>query len=107
MNKPVDNALLTPTVGYWINNARVTGSSTRSGDVTNPATGTVTKRVSFANAKDIDTAMRLGLNFPRGPFEALARHGRETILAELARLRAIAPEPLKPRYDPAPGLETK
>lgn len=53
----------------------------------------------------IDTAMRLGLNFPRGPFEALARHGRAAILAELARLRAAAPEALKPRYDPAPGLE--
>ena len=54
----------------------------------------------------IDTAMRLGLNFPRGPFEALARHGRPAILAELARLRVAAPEALKPRYDPAPGLAT-
>ncbi|MBL9075806.1 3-hydroxyacyl-CoA dehydrogenase NAD-binding domain-containing protein [Tabrizicola sp.] len=55
----------------------------------------------------IDTAMRLGLNFPRGPFEALAKYGRPAILAELARLRAVAPDALKPRYDPAPGLETK
>ena len=55
----------------------------------------------------IDTAMRLGLNFPRGPFEALARHGRQAILTELARLRAAAADPLKPRYDPAPGLEAK
>jgi 3-hydroxybutyryl-CoA dehydrogenase len=54
----------------------------------------------------IDTAMRLGLNFPRGPFEALAHHGRGAILGELARLRAVAPKALKPRYDPAPGLET-
>ena len=53
----------------------------------------------------IDTAMRLGLNFPRGPFEALARHGKAAILAELARLRAAAPQALKPRYDPAPLLE--
>lgn len=53
----------------------------------------------------IDTAMRLGLNFPRGPFEALARHGRTTILTELARLRDAASMALKPRYDPAPGLE--
>ncbi|MBN8629827.1 MAG: 3-hydroxybutyryl-CoA dehydrogenase [Rhodobacterales bacterium] len=52
----------------------------------------------------IDTAMRLGLNFPRGPFEALARHGQTTVMAELARLRAAAPDALKPRYDPAPGL---
>ena len=53
----------------------------------------------------IDTAMRLGLNFPRGPFEALAHHGKAAILAELAHLRAAAPQALKPRYDPAPLLE--
>lgn len=53
----------------------------------------------------IDTALRLGLNFPRGPFEALARHGRPAIRRELARLRAAAPDALKPRYDPAPALE--
>lgn len=53
----------------------------------------------------IDTAMRLGLNFPRGPFEILARQGRQKIRTELARLRMAAPEALKPRYDPAPGLE--
>jgi 3-hydroxybutyryl-CoA dehydrogenase len=55
--------------------------------------------------KGIDMAVRLGLNFPRGPFEALARHGKAAILTELARLCAAAPEALKPRYDPAPGLE--
>ncbi len=57
-----------------------------------------------ATAEGIDTAMRLGLNFPRGPFEALARHGRPAVLAELARLRDAAPDWLKPRYDLAPGL---
>lgn len=56
-------------------------------------------------SQGIDTAMRLGLNFPHGPFDALARHGRDVILQELARCRAAAPDPLKPRYDPAPGLE--
>jgi malonate-semialdehyde dehydrogenase (acetylating)/methylmalonate-semialdehyde dehydrogenase len=57
MNKPIDNTVLTPTVGYWINNARTAGTTSRSGEVTNPATGQVTKRVAFANAKDIDTAV--------------------------------------------------
>ncbi len=52
----------------------------------------------------IDTALRLGLNFPRGPFEALARHGRSAVLTELARLRDAAPDHMKVRYDPAPGL---
>ena len=52
----------------------------------------------------IDTAMKLGLNFPRGPFEALALHGRDAVLQTLATLQAKAPEALKPRYTPAPGL---
>ena len=47
-----------PTIGYFINGKRVEAASTRSGEVTNPATGAVTKKVSFANAKDIDTAVQ-------------------------------------------------
>jgi malonate-semialdehyde dehydrogenase (acetylating)/methylmalonate-semialdehyde dehydrogenase len=58
MNKPLDNAILSPTVPYWINGARAAATSSRAGDVTNPATGQVTKRVAFANAKDIDTAVQ-------------------------------------------------
>lgn len=52
----------------------------------------------------IDTAMKLGLNFPRGPFEALTLHTRATVLQTLADLQAKAPDALKPRYTPAPGL---
>jgi len=55
-------------------------------------------------AEGIDTAMRLGLNFPRGPFETLALHGRAAVLNTLAALQLAAPEALKPRYTPAPGL---
>lgn len=55
-------------------------------------------------SQGIDTAMKLGLNFPRGPFEALATHGREAVLATLAELHAKAPDDMKPRYTPAPGL---
>lgn len=54
----------------------------------------------------IDTAMRLGLNFPRGPFEALERYGKSAVAMELARLRELAPHDLKPRYDAAPDLRT-
>lgn len=50
----------------------------------------------------IDTALKLGLNFPRGPFEARARHGAERIRATLAELEAAAPPHLKTRYLPAP-----
>lgn len=55
-------------------------------------------------ATGIDTAMKLGLNFPRGPFEALALHGRGPVLQTLAALHAAAPAALKPRYTQAPGL---
>ncbi len=55
-------------------------------------------------AEGIDTAMRLGLNFPRGPFEALTRHGAPAIRATLAGLEARAPAHLAGRYRPAPVL---
>ncbi len=52
----------------------------------------------------IDAAMKLGLNFPRGPFEALALHTTPQVLTTLQSLAAKAPEALKSRYAPAPFL---
>lgn len=52
----------------------------------------------------IDTALKLGLNFPRGPFEMLAKHGPATIRHTLATLEANAPPHLKGRYRPAPSI---
>ena len=52
----------------------------------------------------IDTAMKLGLNFPRGPFEIIAALGRDQIAARLAALEAAAPAHLRGRYLPAPAL---
>lgn len=52
----------------------------------------------------IDTALKLGLNFPHGPFEALVHHGRSRVLATLAALESAAPPHLKGRYLPAPEL---
>jgi len=57
------------------------------------------------SADGIDTAMRLGMNFPRGPFEALALHGGAAVRATLAALEAAAPAYLTGRYRPAPILE--
>ncbi len=51
----------------------------------------------------IDTAVRLGLNFPRGPFEMLRHHGAQKIRAKLAALEAATA--LHGRYTPAPMLE--
>ncbi len=42
------------TVTHWLDNAPFSGDSTRSGDVTNPATGEVTRRVAFASRADAD-----------------------------------------------------
>ncbi len=53
----------------------------------------------------IDTALTLGLNFPRGPFEALRSIGKPRILALLNALESTAPPHLKSRYLPAPLLE--
>ena len=52
----------------------------------------------------IDAAMKLGLNFPRGPFEIITMHGRERVLEKLQQLAALAPAHLKDRYLPAPAL---
>jgi 3-hydroxybutyryl-CoA dehydrogenase len=50
----------------------------------------------------IDTALKLGLNLPRGPFECLQAQGPATIAQELARLERGAPPHLKTRYLPPP-----
>jgi 3-hydroxybutyryl-CoA dehydrogenase len=58
----------------------------------------------IATRDGIDTAMQLGLNFPHGPFAALARLGRPLVRATLAALEAAAPPHLQGRYLPAPDL---
>ncbi len=57
-----------------------------------------------ATRDEIDRAMRLGLNFPRGPFEAVARHGADRVRAMLDALERRAPSELKGRYTVAPAL---
>ncbi len=56
MNKPVDLKTV-PAVPLWIDGKQKPASSTRAGDITNPATGKITKRVPFCNAADIDSAV--------------------------------------------------
>ncbi|OGA38359.1 MAG: methylmalonate-semialdehyde dehydrogenase (acylating) [Betaproteobacteria bacterium RIFCSPLOWO2_12_FULL_62_13] len=46
------------TVALWINGRAQPAASARFGDVTNPATGAVTRRVPFCNAADIDAAVK-------------------------------------------------
>ena len=56
MNKPADHSAIA-TVPLWINGKAQAATSTRSADVTNPATGKVTRRVPLANAADIEAAV--------------------------------------------------
>jgi malonate-semialdehyde dehydrogenase (acetylating)/methylmalonate-semialdehyde dehydrogenase len=42
----------------WVNGRRQPATSTRSGDVTNPATGVVVRSVPFCNEADIDAAVQ-------------------------------------------------
>ncbi len=56
MNKPHDNHAIA-TVPLWIDGKAVAATSTRSADVTNPATGKVTRRVPLANHRDIESAV--------------------------------------------------
>ena len=67
-----------PTVPHWIGGRAVAGSEARLGDVFDPSTGRVTKRVTHAAAEDVDDAV------------AAAREAflgwRETSLAERSRV---------------------
>jgi len=44
-------------VHHWIGGGPRVGTSTRGGDVYDPASGTITKRVSFASVSDVDEAV--------------------------------------------------
>ncbi|GGK56890.1 3-hydroxyacyl-CoA dehydrogenase NAD-binding domain-containing protein [Ornithinimicrobium pekingense] len=54
-----------------------------------------------ASAEDVDTAMKLGTNYPKGPFEWLAEIGAETVRAQLAELDRAYPGG---RYRPSEAL---
>ncbi len=56
MNKPADHGALV-TVPLWIDNRAQPALSTRRGDVTDPATGRVTRQVPLANANDVAVAV--------------------------------------------------
>jgi malonate-semialdehyde dehydrogenase (acetylating)/methylmalonate-semialdehyde dehydrogenase len=46
-----------PVVGHWVAGARSAGSSTRTADVFDPATGHVTKRVALASREDSEAVI--------------------------------------------------
>jgi 3-hydroxybutyryl-CoA dehydrogenase len=78
--------------------------------VTNPVARTLAMLVNEAvdlvargeaSAEDVDTAMRLGTNYPRGPLEWGAEIGLDVVAAQLAELDAAFPGG---RYRPSPAL---
>ena len=65
MNKPTE--IILANVPLWINGAPVVPATARTGDVFNPATGHVTRRVPFAGAELIDAAVKAATaTLPRG-----------------------------------------
>lgn len=54
-----------------------------------------------ASREDVDTALTLGMNHPRGPFELLAAAGAPKVLASLRSMTALFGDP---RYRPAQVL---
>jgi malonate-semialdehyde dehydrogenase (acetylating)/methylmalonate-semialdehyde dehydrogenase len=72
---PVSDAL--PTVPHWINGRAHPGSSTRHGDVFDPARGVVAKHVAFADAADVDAAVFAARDaFPKWRATSLAERSR-------------------------------
>ena len=78
--------------------------------VTNPVARTLAMLVNEAvdlvargeaTAEDVDTAMRLGTNYPRGPIEWGREIGLDVVAAQLAELDAAFPGG---RYRPSPAL---
>jgi malonate-semialdehyde dehydrogenase (acetylating) / methylmalonate-semialdehyde dehydrogenase len=53
----VETHLSTAEIGHYINGANVAGSSQRYGDIYNPATGAVTRKVALANETEVAVAV--------------------------------------------------
>ncbi|MEU6731815.1 CoA-acylating methylmalonate-semialdehyde dehydrogenase [Streptomyces physcomitrii] len=54
---PAAGPTSTPVVGHWIGGKHAPSASGRSGPVTDPATGRVTRQVAFADTAEVDTAV--------------------------------------------------
>src|SRR5262245_2905526 len=61
MTSIVDRVAKQPVVAavpLWINGQAAASRGSRHGDITNPATGEVIRRVPFATAEDVDAAVK-------------------------------------------------
>jgi malonate-semialdehyde dehydrogenase (acetylating) / methylmalonate-semialdehyde dehydrogenase len=57
VNRTIEQSAQTEPVPLWIGGKRVSPQSTRTGDVTNPATGEVIRKVPMVGTTDIDAAV--------------------------------------------------
>lgn len=79
------NDIHRPTVHHWIDGKSFEGSSARFGDVYDPATGELTKRVAFGSAADVDAAVASAAGaFPGWKATSLAK--RVQLLFEFREL---------------------
>src|SRR5262245_30275072 len=88
MTKSLESRAARTAVGnvpLWINGKETAPISAESGNVTNPATGAVIRRVPFANARDIDLAVAAAeAAFPA--WRATPPLRRARVLAKFAQL---------------------
>lgn len=88
-----DSAAEVSTIPLWVNGRRRPPAGTRTGDVYNPATGRVIRRVGFATAGEIDAAMSAAASaFPR--WRATTPLNRARVLERFRQLLAENREPL-------------
>lgn len=86
--------------------AELVGGSVRTDPVARTIAMLVNEGVDLvrrgeATAEDVDTAMKLGTNYPKGPHEWLAELGADTVIAQLEALDEAFPGG---RYRVSPGL---
>ena len=62
MNKPADARVSVEKIPLWIDGKHLTPNVARWGEVTNPATGAIIRRVPFCAAGEIDAAVRAAQN---------------------------------------------
>ena len=83
------------TVAHWIGGERLQDAA-RYGDVTDPATGAVTRRVAFASSADVDRAVEAATaGFKTWSAQSLAR--RSNVLFRFRELLAARAQRARPR----------
>ena len=85
-----------PLVRHWVDGKPFDGTADRAGDVFDPATGELTKRVSFASAADVDYAVDAASRaFTTWRHSSLAKRSkvlfsfREIVVERAAEIAAI------------------